>query len=40
MDPPEAGSSSSESAGLKKLLLKVALVAVVAVLFHYLSNNS
>jgi hypothetical protein len=39
MDPPEAGSSS-ESAGLKKLLLKVALVAVVAVLFHYLSNNS
>ncbi|KAK3136701.1 hypothetical protein QOZ80_5BG0441180 [Eleusine coracana subsp. coracana] len=38
IDPPESGSS--ESAGLKKLLFKVVLVAVVAVLFHYLSNNS
>ncbi|XP_062182961.1 uncharacterized protein LOC133887066 [Phragmites australis] len=39
VDPSES-RSSPESAGSKKLLLKVVCVAVAAVLFHYLSKNS
>jgi phosphatidylinositol glycan class T len=39
VDPTESGSSS-ESTGSKKLLFKVVLVAVAAVLFHYFSNSS
>lgn len=39
VNPTESGSLS-ESTGSKKLLFKVVLVAVAAVLFHYFSNNS